>query len=188
MSTDNEQTRAVITAAFHETPRPTGRLVSPVLGVSFEADAVDTALSGLRWPAVPRAVLSETAGGLSSLTPAAFRHYLPAYMIYCVLDPIRADVLVDSIIDLLAPPSESVQAEVVAVLDGEQRAALADALALVAEDVASGAARRRFEARVAGFTAEEREAIRAFGAWVCAMEGEGWEDDPTLSAMTRYWG
>ena len=40
------------------------------------------------------------------LTEAAMRYYLPGYIVACLRDPGAADVLVDHVMDLLAPRSE----------------------------------------------------------------------------------
>jgi hypothetical protein len=95
-----------------------------------ECEGFTAALAGKHWTAVTPALVGRVKDSLPLLTRAAFRHYLPAFMVGALDDRAAIDTMWDSLIFGLKP----------------RRAG-------------------DFEARVAGFSKEQTDAIAAFVEW-----------------------
>jgi len=93
-----------ITSAF-----PAG---APLLGENIVANfswedaervSIREAFAGKRWTEVDRDALERNRTCLAFFTPEAFHAYIPAILIWCLDEPLRADVLIDYAIESLAP-------------------------------------------------------------------------------------
>ena len=70
-----------------------------------ESQDVANTLRGRRWDEVPLEVLRARAESLPLLTPAAFRYYLPTFMLGVVNHYNEVDVAGDSVLFNLTPPN-----------------------------------------------------------------------------------
>ncbi|MFN7960547.1 MAG: DUF6714 family protein [Thermoanaerobaculia bacterium] len=59
---------------------------------------------GRLWTSLSFEDLQGEAGCFGFLTPEAFRYYLPAFIRFSLIDPVGADLIVDSILSSLASP------------------------------------------------------------------------------------
>jgi hypothetical protein len=96
-----------ILEAFETTPYPgDGGLVTDQSGYDPESSEIANAFKGKDWRDVSVEMLRSYAEALPLFTPAAFRYYLPAYMIGCVDSRYAVDVALDSVLFNLTPPKD----------------------------------------------------------------------------------
>lgn len=72
----------------------------------YEGNTVREALKGKKWEEVGFATLSNNAIEPAFLTAEGFRYYLPAFMVCMLTDIAEVDVVGDTIVDYLTPPSD----------------------------------------------------------------------------------
>jgi hypothetical protein len=128
------QLRATITSAFAQAPHPgDAALVTGDVSYDPEYRAVAQAFGGKHWCELSRAFIREHRDALPLLGPAAFRFFLPAYLLACVEGEADLDTAPLSVISSLTPPEP--------------------------DDVDSF---RAFSERAAAFTVAETRAIAAY--------------------------
>jgi hypothetical protein len=131
---------------FSATPYPGDEhLVAVQDGTDPECREIESAFKGKDWRDVSVEMVRDHKDALPLFTPAAFRYYLPAYMIGCVESPREVDVALDSVLFNLTPPKKH-----------------------------SGWQWDRFWARAQQFDEHEREAIRSFLELMEQDEIEDW--------------
>jgi len=106
--------------------------------------------------------LEDVLGGRETalLSPAAWRYYLPAVLIWCVREPDAVDVIQDNLVYQLEPP------------DGERGVP------------------EWFNQRAMGFSAEQRSALVAYLDWYrerAEAYGFGDEAAPHVNNALAYW-
>jgi hypothetical protein len=183
-----------IDAAFARLPYPgDDRIVPSEYDRDGEARRILRLLRGWHWRDLPFDRLVLLKASLSWLTPEAYRFYLPAFMVFPVVDFETADVLPDGVISTLTEPRES-DVDDLRVAVGT--AGLADTLGAAATERLlaaqetfhrSGAALDAFRARVAGFDPAQRAAIRAFLEHMRDEYGAGYLSREPQVALDRYW-
>jgi hypothetical protein len=93
--------------AFDATPYPGNeRLVVDQSGNDPEGTAIASAFRGKEWEDVSVEMLRSHADALPLFTPAAFRYYLPAYMIGAIDHFYDLGVALDGVLFNLRPPEE----------------------------------------------------------------------------------
>lgn len=128
------QLRARITDAFDDVPHPgDDALVTGDVSYDPEYREVARAFSGKTWHLLSRAFVRAHADALPLLTAAAFRHFLPAYLLACLETGPDLDTTPLNVLSSLTPPDDS-----------------------------DSAARSRFSQRVAAFSEQESRAIRTY--------------------------
>jgi hypothetical protein len=150
--------RAAIAAAFSARPYPGDDRIATrhPRYEDYEGHAVARFHAGKRWPEITLDHLRTGYAGdptacLAFMTPEGWRYYLPAYLTLA-LDWEAADAIGDAVVSNVTHP---------------RAPAMAEALARVARDLGQPreemlrAHAARFEARVAGLSPAEAEAIRA---------------------------
>lgn len=92
--------KAEIEAAFADVPYPGDRnLVETRIPEDLDAAVFFKGIKWQDWKEKPAQLLSPRVNGyLFSLSPSAFRYYLPLYMIFALTDYYAADLLPDEII------------------------------------------------------------------------------------------
>lgn len=100
---DDEQVIRQIEAAFAEVPYP-GR-EALFNNHCCECAEVSACYAGKRWTEI---ALQDVLAGreTSLLSPAAWRYYLPAVMIWCIRAPDTVDVIQDNLVYQLEPPDD----------------------------------------------------------------------------------
>ena len=102
-----DSVKEAILAAFKGTPAPDDdELVVDPSSYDLESSEVASAFRSKEWMEVTVGMVHEYKEALPLFTPTAFRYYLPAYMIACVVSYYAVDVALDSVIFNLTPPSE----------------------------------------------------------------------------------
>ena len=97
--------KAKIAGAFDFTPYPGDEnLVTDQSGYNPEASEIEGAFRGKDWKDISVETILKLKAALPLFTPAAFRYYLPAYMIACVDSYYDVDVALDSVFFNLTPP------------------------------------------------------------------------------------
>jgi hypothetical protein len=153
---------ARILEAFAAVPRPgDAALVSGDESYDPEYRAVARALVGKDWQTLSLACIREHQDALPLLTPAAFRYFLPAYLLACIRDEANLDTAPSNVAMSLAPPG--------------------------AEDAASAAA---FATLAAGFTSAQALAISSYLELAAERERAAWARPREVSPAGRalnYW-
>jgi len=162
---------AAIRRAFAGTPHPSAVISARGPVVPFERDleaqAIERFFAVRQWPDVTAATLWDDYPGDASaclifMAPPAFRHFVPAYMLMALEDYVAADVSVSSLVSLLTPWH---------LVPGSDRRCFG------------------FDARVAGLSVPEREAIA--GCLLALQEDrpKDWTAADTPSIPLRFfWG
>jgi hypothetical protein len=124
-SPNNTHVLEVIERAFAEAPRPKDdELLHPQ---SMDDHDIEQLYGIPHWRDVPDAVLEHEYAGLFFLGPAAFRHFLPAYMSYALRNPRSVQMVVGSTIFALRPAADDLREFTLSkysLFDREQRAAV----------------------------------------------------------------
>lgn len=94
--------RIAIETAFTNEPLPDANQRISIQGV--EGDRLSNALTGRSWKDLTLSDLKVVPGSVLLLTPAAFKYFLPAYILACTNEYRKAGVLVDSLISRLIDP------------------------------------------------------------------------------------
>lgn len=153
-----EQLRATITSAFADVPHPgDAALVTGDVSYDPEYRAVARAFGSKHWCELSRAFIREHDDALPLLRPAAFRFFLPAYLLACVDDGPDLGTAPLNVVSSLSPPEPS--------------------------DVDSV---RAFSERAAAFTVAEARAITAYLKLARDREPEGSAKGAASRALD-YW-
>jgi len=121
------------------------QLVYDNSGYHLECNEVLAAFRGKHWREVPFETLRYESAALSFMTPAAYRYYLPAYLLACILDYAEADMIPDTVVFSLIPPTDPKSVKIY------------------------GESYRRC---MAGFTPAQRDTLRSFLEFMKARHGE----------------
>lgn len=99
---------ATVAAAFREVPHPgDDALVSGDVSYDPEYREVARDFRGVTWRRVSPAFVREHADALALLSPAAFRHFLPAYLLACIVAEAELDTVPFNVIGCLTPPASA---------------------------------------------------------------------------------
>lgn len=160
-----EPAKTSILEAFAHVAYPgDDHLVVNQTGSDPECNEILDAFRGKTWMEVSAQEVRRFAEALPLFTPAAFRYFLPAYMVACLDAPQEADVAKDFLLFNLTPPRDT-----------------------------SGWEFRFFRARADGFGPAERAAIASFLSVMKQLEAEDWASAgrpvPTnnLERALAYW-
>lgn len=135
---------ALIEQAFADTVYPDDGLIDA--DHCPECAEIYAAFRGKQWESFTDVrLLREHYLALSSLYPASFRYYLPAFMRAALVDPETADVILDGLEYHLSEPKNGT------LTDEEVRDAYG-----------YQATKKYWLQRVSGFTAEQKQAIKAY--------------------------
>jgi hypothetical protein len=131
----------VISRAFSGTPQPAAEALFN--DHCCECVEVSAAYANKRWTDIS---LDNVLAGRETalLTPAAWRYYLPAFMIWCLRAPDEVDVIQDNLVYQLEPPA-----------DGR-------------------GVPEWFEERATGFSEEQRAAVAAYLHWYRERQEAQW--------------
>ncbi len=162
---------AAVRRAFAGMPHPGAVIAARGPVVPFERDleaqAIERFFAVRQWPDIMAATLWDDHPGDASaclifMAPPALRHFVPAYMLMALEDYVAADVSVDSLVSLLTPWR---------LVPGSDRRCFG------------------FDARVAGLSVPEREAVA--GCLLALQEGhpKDWTaaDAPSIP-LRFFWG
>jgi hypothetical protein len=157
--TNADRVVAQIERAFADVVYPgDDHLVYDASGYHLEAAEIATAFRGRHWRDVPLATLKRESSGLFFMTPAAYRFYLPAYLIAAIRAYDETDTLPGSVVfSLTAAPAED-----------------------------PGRA-ESFRARVADLTPSQRDAIRSFLEFLAAEHGRDFPLGDIERALDSSW-
>lgn len=162
-------------------------------GSAGEAEAlrIREALRGRAWQEVPDEVLREVRTGLSLLSEAGFKYYLPAFMRYLVRDFKPMHNGIDTVLELLKLPTEVNGLAVVNMLAQFEQASKpgsADFEGLIqAQLTQANATIHRFIARASQFSPAQGRVVHHFLAYIRDQRGEkSMNNEPEL-AIQRYW-
>lgn len=98
--------KSEIEDVFSEVPYPgDDNLVEKAYPEYLEAAAVFKGIRWQDWKECPREFLLKATQNISFLSPAAFRYYLPLYMIQCLVDYACSYPFPGEVITMLAPSS-----------------------------------------------------------------------------------
>ncbi len=93
--------------AFPAVPLISADLVTTDPGyLDLERMGLKRKFGGRLWTSLSFEDLQGEAGCFGFLTPEAFRYYLPAFIRFTLLDPVRADLIVDAILSSFASPDQ----------------------------------------------------------------------------------
>jgi hypothetical protein len=168
MALDAETLCSHIQESFGSMPYPGDEQI--VTGENSEDQKILRLLKGLHWRDVPLETLDHLRSDLTFMSPEAFRFYLPAFMIYSIVDFDRADVAVDRVI--------------------------ANLTLLFASDIWSKPShaeederwwRNWFFERVSGFDVLQAKVIREFLEYMRDVNGERFLNQEPQTALDRYW-
>lgn len=101
--------KAEIEAAFADVPYPgddDAALVEHFCPECLETAARFRGVKWQDWKDKPLELFSRGREYLSAFTPAAFRYYLPLYMVQVLIDYMYADIATDAIVSIWAPSPE----------------------------------------------------------------------------------
>lgn len=106
MNSRAEDATAKIRETFQDATYPGDDNIVTDGGHDPECREIEDGFKGKAWASIsPRTVL-QYKDALPLLTPAAFRYYLPAYLIACLEAPEEIDVAWDNVIFNLTPPKQ----------------------------------------------------------------------------------
>ena len=95
---------AAIHNAFDAQELPPDGQIIPRSSISDEACEVEEAYWGIRWQDVPRSILGNNDDSLCFMTPQAFVHYLPRYLVEAVENTAEpGSGIVEDLITQLSP-------------------------------------------------------------------------------------
>lgn len=162
-SQDGHRVIDLLKRAFSRVPSPGDSRLVPG-GADPDYARVRAAFAGKHWQDVDVGFIAQGhRGSLFLMTPEAVRHFLPAYCIAAIRDPVRSDVALGGIVSVLTRPDTEDEFFV----DGCQCF---------------------FDGLVRLMTPQEHEAIRAFLAYVRDVLAEPrFLTDSVESALGRYW-
>jgi hypothetical protein len=141
--------RTKVQEAFETTPYPGDeKLVAAGSSYDPESEEIAEVFKGKHWSDVPLGTLREHGTALPLLTPAAFRYYLPSFMIGYIDSYYELDAARDAVLFNLTPPKGR-----------------------------SGAEWNFFWERAQLFNEQEIEAIRAFLTLVERYERADWASE-----------
>ena len=124
-SSNSAQLLELIDRAFGDAPRPED---AELLHPQSMDDHDIQRLYGIRhWRDVPEAILEQEYAALFFLSPAAFRHFLPAYMSYALRHPGTDQAVVGSTVFALRPATDDLREFALSkftLFDAPQRAAV----------------------------------------------------------------
>ena len=154
----NELLADIIQRAFTSSRYPgDARLVFDNSGGDLECTQVAHAFKGKQWSDLSVSFLRLYPDSLFFLSPEAYWFYLPAYLLASVLSYRCADIITINVVYSLTPPANK------------------------------GSERDCFDAKIQGFSPEQRAAIKAFLEFLqCEHAGDFPFGDVEI-ALDRYW-
>lgn len=165
-------------------------IVTPFEGDSEREEFADS-FRGKTWQSVPNELLFYERDSLPFFTPAGYKYYLPAFLIFVVDDYYEADTLTDNLILQLTLPTEidvAIMAQTLGSPDVQERFPSTDFTAILQSQLQSmNQSVHRFIDRFRSFTPEQGRVAKHFLAFM----GEEHRDDflrqePAI-AIERYW-
>lgn len=126
----------------------------------LECDEIGEAFRGKHWKDMGLEFLSRFRESLCLLSPEAFWFYLPAYMMVSLDHFDEADIIPESIIYNLTPPTR---------------------------EHANIYEMKHFLGRIEGFTEAQKKAIRSFIKFVRSRSPETFHDSENTTALMTFW-
>jgi len=183
-----------IHAAFGPLPYPgAAHIVRDNSGADLESLAICDALHGQHWRDVSFDTLDGLRSALPFLSPAGYRFYLPAFLIFSIVDFPRADIIPDEVIRTLTwpNPADLDRLRALAQIHPEMQpfagAEWEQILATLTTSYRSGEPEVTFQERIAGFDPAQNKAIYQFLIYMRAVHGEDFSDHAPDRALERYW-
>jgi len=183
-----------IDQAFQDMPRPAeGEILYDAVSGDEEALVSAKGLSSTHWRNVSFGTLEQSDSVLFYMTPAAFRFYLPAFMVFSLTDFERADTIPYKVVHILTPPHpQDVDRAYDAVEPVKHLANLdevewRDVRSLMHKAHEGDGAARLFLERVSGFGDEQGVAIRGFLECMGSVFAANFPLREPQMAIDRYW-
>jgi hypothetical protein len=183
-----------INEGFGKIPYPGDEhIVIDNTGSHLECEKIKGALKDRHWRDVSFETIEQLRTALPFFSPAGYRFYLPAYMVFSVVHFPRAGIIPDEVIRSLTSPSASDIDRVgeLADLTPEMQPFASDEwvqiLKTVAETYRSGEPEKVFFERVSGFAAAQAQVIREFLEYMRDFHGEEFPNREPEIALERYW-
>lgn len=187
-----------IQAAFGDAIYPGDDRISTDSTRGSEGYDINRRLAGHHWRDVSLETLDQLRDSLPLLSPEGFRFYVPAFMIYCVADRGRADVMVDSLIGMFTVPGAADFEETLKAMDQFRAShpghasSLPDntyhsVMASLEQYHVSGERERFVLDRISGFTAEQGRAIRRYLEYMRDVHGDDFLRNEPQTAIDRWW-
>jgi hypothetical protein len=104
---NREELRKVIKTAFATVEYPGDEhLVYDTSGYHLECNQISAIFRGRHWLQLASEMLRKESSALYFMTPAAYRYYLPAYIIECIMNYEQADVIPETVVHSLIAPCD----------------------------------------------------------------------------------
>lgn len=162
-------------------------------GLHMECEEIKKALRNTHWRNVSFETLEQLSSALSFLSPEGYRFYLPAFMIFSIVDFSRADTIPYEVVRTLTLPNEFDidKLRELAKLRPEIQPFSADEwetlLKMIAENYQSGTFERTFFDRISGFTVSQSKVIRQFLEYMGDVYRDEFPNREPDIAIERYW-
>jgi uncharacterized protein DUF6714 len=183
-----------IDEAFKDTLYPGDEhIVFDNSGSHLECEKVKGILKGRHWRNVSFEVLEQLRSALFFMSPEGYRFYLPAFMIFSIVDFYRADVIPDEIIQSLTPPVAadiagiSARHEIPPELQPFSQDQWEAIVKTLVESERTGAWEQAFFARMSGFSKVQSAAIRQFLEYMREAYSSEFPNREPEIAIERHW-
>jgi len=160
---------------------------------SLEAEQIKKILGGRHWRDTPFETLSEIPSALSFLSPAEYRFYLPAFMVFSVTDFDRANPIPHEVVQSLTLPNladlERTQklGELCLEVQPFSNQEWQQVLTVLKENHRNGVLEKAFFERVSGFNDLQNHAILRFLEYMKDFHSDEFPNGEPQRAIERYW-
>ena|SRR5438034_7183815 len=197
MTLDPSDLRLRIDEAFGGMPYPGDeQIVTHNRGDCSECERTQNALKGLYWRDLSFEILDHQREALTFMSPEGFRFYLPAFMIFSIMDYYRADLIPVVVVGRLTLPCASDLSDFGWTRDQIDAFPAMEPLSSidwerVKEKIAgfygSDEGEHWFFERVSGFNEAQCKVIRQFLEHMRDAHGEDFMNREPERAIERYW-
>lgn len=169
-----------------------GRIVIDNTGDHQECNKIKSALQGHNWRDVSFDTLDELKTALPFLSPEGYRFYLPAFMIFSIVDFSRAGIIVDEVVrSLTLPRASDIERIRELAAPPEMQPFSPDEwsriLGTLEKAYLGGEPERVFLERMSGFDVGQRAVIRQFLEYMRDVHGGDFASDEPTIALDRHW-
>ncbi len=157
-------------------------------GTHLECMEVQQAFQGKHWCEVTDEVLLRQNAGLFFMTPAAFRFYLPAYLLFVVQAFDQSDVLPETTVQCLTLPVEADALAKANFFLWSSNSIQTELTEFLLKEIGhSNQKVHKFVERISGFNYQQGQAIRSYLEHLTVYHEDYFLFNELRIAIERYW-